>query len=134
MGYITLRNINYETRWHTEKLKKTLQQELEGMKQEVIGGGNHSSPSTIVSSDALESEGKELQHRHRITRAATAFKKSIWGYGVIPYEIDALYSGAQKSLFKKAMRHWEKFTCIKFVKRERKDHPNYIIFTVKSCG
>ncbi|XP_030376364.1 dorsal-ventral patterning protein tolloid [Scaptodrosophila lebanonensis] len=32
------------------------------------------------------------------------------------------------------MRHWENFTCIKFVERDAKLHANYIYFTVKNCG
>lgn len=37
---------------------------------------------------------------HRVTRAATAKKDRIWDFGVIPYEIDANFSGAHKALFK----------------------------------
>lgn len=77
---------------------------------------------------------KELQHHHRVTRAATAKKERIWDYGVIPYEIDANFSGAHKALFKQAMRHWENFTCIKFVERNAKEHANYIMFTIRPCG
>lgn len=72
-------------------------------------------------------------HR-RITRAATAKKERIWDYGVIPYEIDGNFSGAHKALFKQAMRHWENFTCIKFVERNPDEHVNYIVFTERSCG
>lgn len=71
---------------------------------------------------------------HRVTRAATAKKERIWDYGVIPYEIDANFSGAHKSLFKQAMRHWENNTCIKFVERNHNDHTNYILFTIRPCG
>jgi len=44
---------------------------------------------------------------------------------VIPYEIDGIFSGAHKALFKQAMRHWENFTCIKFVERDPSLHVNY---------
>jgi tolkin protein len=71
---------------------------------------------------------------HRATRAATAKKDRIWDYGVIPYEIDANFSGGHKALFKQAMKHWENFTCIKFVERNPLDHPNYIVFTERQCG
>lgn len=74
------------------------------------------------------------EQRHRVTRAATAKKERIWDYGVIPYEIDANFSGAHKALFKQAMKHWENFTCIKFVERNPSDHMNYIIFTIRPCG
>lgn len=70
----------------------------------------------------------------RIRRAATARKERIWDHGVIPYEIDGNFSGAHKALFKQAMRHWENFTCVKFVERIPREHPNYIVFTERSCG
>ena len=69
----------------------------------------------------------------RVRRAATARKDRIWDYGVIPYEIDANFSGAHKALFKQAMRHWENFTCVKFVERTM-DHPHFIVFTERACG
>ncbi|XP_071440384.1 protein tolkin [Hetaerina americana] len=71
--------------------------------------------------------------RRRVSRAATARKERVWDYGVIPYEIDANFSGAHKALFKQAMRHWENHTCVKFVERGV-DHPNYIVFTERPCG
>jgi Astacin (Peptidase family M12A) len=76
----------------------------------------------------------ELKTLSRATRAATAKKDRIWDYGVIPYEIDGNFSGAHKALFKQAMKHWENFTCIKFVERNPLDHPNYIVFTERPCG
>ena len=69
----------------------------------------------------------------RARRAATARKDRIWDYGVIPYEIDANFSGAHKALFKQAMRHWENYTCIQFVERTM-EHPNWIVFTERPCG
>ena len=69
----------------------------------------------------------------RLRRAATARKERIWDFGVIPYEIDANFSGAHKALFKQAMRHWENFTCVKFVERTA-DHPHFIVFTERACG
>jgi tolkin protein len=69
----------------------------------------------------------------RSRRAATARKERIWDFGVIPYEIDANFSGAHKALFKQAMRHWENFTCVKFVERTA-DHPHFIVFTERACG
>lgn len=74
------------------------------------------------------------QYHRRVTRAATARKERVWDYGVIPYEIDGNFSGGHKALFKQAMRHWENFTCVKFVERNRDEHPNYIIFTERPCG
>ena len=70
----------------------------------------------------------------RNRRAATARKERVWDHGVIPYEIDGNFSGAHKALFKQAMRHWENFTCVKFVERINSQHPNYIVFTERPCG
>lgn len=72
--------------------------------------------------------------RHRTIRAATNRKERIWDNGVIPYEIDGNFSGAHKSLFKQAMRHWENFTCVKFVERDPEVHKDYIVFTERPCG
>ncbi|XP_039749767.1 tolloid-like protein 1 isoform X1 [Pararge aegeria] len=86
--------------------------------------------------DLEASESRFYNHterRHRATRAATNRKERIWDNGVIPYEIDGNFSGAHKSLFKQAMRHWENFTCVKFVERES-EHKDYIVFTERPCG
>ena len=80
--------------------------------------------------DDDDDDGALLSRRRR---AATARKERIWDFGVIPYEIDANFSGAHKALFKQAMRHWENFTCVKFVERTA-DHPHYIVFTERACG
>ncbi|XP_041970874.1 tolloid-like protein 1 isoform X2 [Aricia agestis] len=76
----------------------------------------------------------EIKRRHRTARAATNRKERIWENGVIPYEIDGNFSGAHKSLFKQAMRHWENFTCVKFVERDADLHKDYIVFTERPCG
>lgn len=73
-------------------------------------------------------------NKNRVRRAATAKKELIWDYGVIPYEIDGNFTGIHKTLFKQAMRHWENYTCIKFVERHPPVHPNYIVFTELACG
>lgn len=72
--------------------------------------------------------------KHRTVRAATNRKERIWENGVIPYEIDGNFSGAHKSLFKQAMRHWENFTCVKFVERDADLHRDFIVFTERPCG
>ncbi|KAG6445800.1 hypothetical protein O3G_MSEX004120 [Manduca sexta] len=76
----------------------------------------------------------QTKKRHRSIRAATNRKERIWENGVIPYEIDGNFSGAHKSLFKQAMRHWENFTCVKFVERDADMHKDYIVFTERPCG
>ncbi|CAN7992230.1 unnamed protein product, partial [Ixodes pacificus] len=81
------------------------------------------------------------RHRHREragknrrrTRAATARPERLWDHAVIPYEIEANFSGDHRALFKQAMRHWENHTCIKFVERGF-EHQHYIVFTERPCG
>lgn len=87
--------------------------------------------SVVVVTEELSDDDDGLIRRKR---AATARKERIWDYGVIPYEIDQHFGGSHKALFKQAMRHWENFTCIKFVERIPTDHPNYIVFTERPCG
>lgn len=40
--------------------------------------------------------------------------------------------GTQRAMFKQAMRHWEKYTCVTFI--ERSDEESYIVFTYRPCG
>lgn len=72
----------------------------------------------------------------RSRRAATARRERLWPDAVIPYEIDANFSGAHRTLFRQAMRAWENATCIAFVERDRTrpEHDNHIQFTEKPCG
>lgn len=90
-------------------------------------------PNLMKSQDEI-TKIVQIHSHSRVTRAATAKKDRIWDFGVIPYEIDGNFSGGHKALFKQAMRHWENFTCIKFVERNPVEHPNYIVFTERPCG
>ncbi|XP_060072061.1 tolloid-like protein 1 [Ylistrum balloti] len=80
----------------------------------------------------LETSPESLTNR-RERRAATARPERLWDYGVIPYEIEANFSGQHKALFKLAMRHWENYTCVSFVEKQP-EHSNYIVFTERPCG
>lgn len=118
-----------------EARKKRLQVELEKTSLPVADAKLKPNVKRIDLKD-VDEVGKiaELHSQSRITRAATAKKERVWDFGVIPYEIDGNFSGGHKALFKQAMRHWENFTCIKFVERNPIDHPNYIVFTERPCG
>lgn len=70
----------------------------------------------------------------RRRRAATARQDRLWDDAVIPYEIDPVFSDERATLFRSAMRHWENYTCVKFVERNPDEHRNYIVFTERSCG
>ncbi|XP_038611222.1 tolloid-like protein 1 [Tachyglossus aculeatus] len=70
--------------------------------------------------------------KNRIPRAATSRTERIWPGGVIPYVIGGNFTGSQRAMFKQAMRHWEKHTCVTFI--ERSDEESYIVFTYRPCG
>ncbi|BFZ17237.1 hypothetical protein BsWGS_20276 [Bradybaena similaris] len=82
---------------------------------------------------AQKRKSESLKPVSRQRRAATARKDRLWDWGVIPYMIDANFSGSNKALFKLAMRHWENYTCITFKEKEPEDQ-HYILFTERSCG
>ena len=42
------------------------------------------------------------------------------------------HSGSQRAIFRQAMRHWEKHTCVTFM--ERTTEESYIVFTYRPCG
>ncbi|KAK2817229.1 hypothetical protein Q5P01_025420 [Channa striata] len=70
--------------------------------------------------------------KRRIRRAATSRAERIWPGGVIPYVIGGNFTGSQRAMFKQAMRHWEKQTCVTFI--EKTDEESYIVFTYRPCG
>lgn len=100
---------------------------LRSIKPEVVGFNSDGTTDLDV---IVESQ----RSYNRWKRAATARRERIWDYGIIPYEIDTHFSGMHRSLFKQAMRHWENYTCVKFVERSATEHNNYIIFTERPCG
>uniref|UniRef100_A0A3B3QC45 Metalloendopeptidase n=1 Tax=Paramormyrops kingsleyae TaxID=1676925 RepID=A0A3B3QC45_9TELE len=93
--------------------------------------GKLKSPSgDLIQTGGPKSAGRML--RSRVPRAATSRAERIWPGGVIPYAIGGNFTGTQRAMFKQAMRHWEKQTCVTFI--ERTDEESYIIFTYRPCG
>lgn len=117
----------------TQVGKDTYEARLARLRAELLRSSD-SQPDKFIRVKPLKSRNEPMPTLTRSTRAATAKKDRIWDFGVIPYEIDGNFSGAHKALFKQAMKHWENFTCIKFVERNPLDHPNYIVFTERPCG
>ncbi|MEQ2184105.1 hypothetical protein GOODEAATRI_004536, partial [Goodea atripinnis] len=39
---------------------------------------------------------------------------------------------SQRAIFRQAMRHWEKHTCVTFIERTQEE--SYIVFTYRPCG
>lgn len=128
----TIDKENYEARLarlRSELLRSSDSQPDKSVKVKSVKRRSH---RTATQDEKIPIESQQTLSRS--TRAATAKKDRIWDFGVIPYEIDGNFSGAHKALFKQAMKHWENFTCIKFVERNPLDHPNYIVFTERPCG
>lgn len=95
------------------------------------GGGRDGRSSHAQAKRKASSRPLKLE---RSRRAATARLERLWDDAVIPYEIDPAFSSERAALFRSAMRHWENYTCIKFVERQPDEHRNYIVFTERSCG
>lgn len=80
---------------------------------------------------SLENVRKSQTGSVRLKRTAIADRRRIWDFGVVPFEIDttARFNDNEISIVKAAMRHWEKFSCIKFVERNAVEHKDFIRFT-----
>uniref|UniRef100_A0A8C8DU02 Metalloendopeptidase n=1 Tax=Oryzias sinensis TaxID=183150 RepID=A0A8C8DU02_9TELE len=78
-------------------------------------------------------DSRRSQHsKSRRRRAATSRPERVWPNGIIPYMISGNFSGSQRAIFRQAMRHWEKHTCVTFI--ERTTEESYIVFTYRPCG
>ncbi|KAG8592594.1 hypothetical protein GDO81_000555 [Engystomops pustulosus] len=93
-------------------------------------GSGYEHTNTTGDKADLKPSGKSV--KRRIPRAATSRTERIWPGGVIPYVIGGNFTGSQRAMFKQAMRHWEKHTCVTFI--ERTDEESYIVFTYRPCG
>ncbi|XP_070272667.1 bone morphogenetic protein 1 isoform X6 [Myotis yumanensis] len=95
--------------------------------------GNTSTPSCQQANGQprRRSPGR-WRSRSRSRRAATSRPERVWPDGVIPFVIGGNFTGSQRAVFRQAMRHWEKHTCVTFL--ERTDEDSYIVFTYRPCG
>lgn len=88
----------------------------------------------LAAQNGLENKDNETEGgSNRKQRAATARPERLWDHAVIPYVIESNFSGEHRALFKQAMRHWENYTCVKFVEKGH-EHQDYIEFTERPCG
>lgn len=95
--------------------------------------GNSSAPKCQAASGQPQRKscgGRRSRSRSR--RAATSRPERVWPDGVIPFVIGGNFTGSQRAVFRQAMRHWEKHTCVTFL--ERTDEDSYIVFTYRPCG
>uniref|UniRef100_A0A669F2C2 Metalloendopeptidase n=1 Tax=Oreochromis niloticus TaxID=8128 RepID=A0A669F2C2_ORENI len=86
----------------------------------------------VVNRTNTGSNSQNRQGARRRKRAATSRPERIWPDGVIPYVISGNFSGSQRAIFRQAMRHWEKHTCVTFI--EKTTEESYIVFTYRPCG
>ncbi|KAK1175725.1 tolloid-like protein 1 isoform X1 [Acipenser oxyrinchus oxyrinchus] len=93
-------------------------------------GHDNGRKNTTSETGSTKSSGKSK--KSRLPRAATSRTERIWPGGVIPFVIGGNFTGSQRAMFKQAMRHWEKHTCVTFI--ERTDEESYIVFTYRPCG
>ncbi|XP_074837804.1 bone morphogenetic protein 1 isoform X3 [Carettochelys insculpta] len=94
--------------------------------------GTHTNSTSLTSRRQQKRRWKKGQERSRRRRAATSRHERVWPDGVIPYVISGNFSGSQRAIFRQAMRHWEKHTCVTFL--ERNVEESYIVFTHRPCG
>uniref|UniRef100_A0A671F330 Metalloendopeptidase n=1 Tax=Rhinolophus ferrumequinum TaxID=59479 RepID=A0A671F330_RHIFE len=99
----------------------------------IKAAGNSSSPNCqrATGQPQRRSRGR-WRSRTRSRRAATSRPERVWPDGVIPFVIGGNFTGDQRAVFRQAMRHWEKHTCVTFL--ERTDEDSYIVFTYRPCG
>eukprot|EP00064_Thunnus_orientalis_P008995 superscaffoldBa00001110_g9018 len=102
------------------------------------------SVNSSTSNESVRSKRAADRHTlHRWRRAATSRPERVWPDGIIPYMISGNFSGcqtliqsflpgSQRAIFRQAMRHWERHTCVTFT--ERTTEESYIVFTYRPCG
>ncbi|XP_056319001.1 bone morphogenetic protein 1a [Danio aesculapii] len=91
---------------------------------------NHTNTGLLSNETSVNTTASSRGSRRR--RAATSRPERVWPEGVIPYVISGNFSGSQRAIFRQAMRHWEKHTCVTFI--ERTTEESYIVFTYRPCG
>ncbi|CAD6234719.1 GSCOCG00002066001-RA-CDS [Cotesia congregata] len=73
---------------------------------------------------------KSVSSNNRTRRTVVVLdKKALWKGGIVPYEFDYVISGKQRRIIRKAMREWEKSTCVQFVPIDRQVYQKYLLFT-----
>ncbi|XP_038149701.1 bone morphogenetic protein 1-like isoform X2 [Cyprinodon tularosa] len=92
----------------------------------------HADHTISASNSSSNDRAPDNLSPNRQKRAATSRPERLWPDGIIPYVISRNFSGSQRTIFRQAMRHWEKHTCVIFT--ERTTEESYILFTYRSCG
>ncbi|KAJ8260725.1 hypothetical protein COCON_G00164480 [Conger conger] len=93
---------------------------------------NGTTPGPYIAELDLNITASENRRSRRRKRAATSRPERIWPDGIIPFVMSGNFTGSQRAIFRQAMRHWEKHTCVTFI--ERTTEESYIMFTYRPCG
>lgn len=59
-------------------------------------------------------------------KRTTLLNLKIWDFGVVPYEFGANIGLKEIAKIQAAMGHWEKHTCITFIKRNRTENADFV--------
>ncbi|XP_057332160.1 tolloid-like protein 2 [Microplitis mediator] len=84
--------------------------------------------------DEISEFGKNQTTNKDRRSHAVKTKDRLWDGGIIPYEIDKVFTLAQYQLIRQAMQLWERSTCIQFVPRIEGVHKDYTLITKEYCG
>ncbi|XP_069771614.1 bone morphogenetic protein 1a [Narcine bancroftii] len=115
--------------WNGTSLRKSGQTGLSGSS---LRRGNQGQKGKRKAFQRRGRKFRKNDTRSRVRRASTSRAERVWPDGVIPYVIGGNFTGSQRAIFRQAMRHWEKHTCVTFL--ERTDEDSYIVFTYRPCG
>ncbi|XP_019617038.1 PREDICTED: blastula protease 10-like isoform X2 [Branchiostoma belcheri] len=74
----------------------------------------HDVQSLIEENKEREDKVTEPEHHVRSRRKAARDLTIRWPKATIPYEFDSSFNKGNREVLLDAMRHWEKFTCIRF--------------------
>ena len=91
-------------------------------------------PESLIREHYNMSGMEELeQGSNRSRRAATASKVRLWRNRIVPYVIPSSFSYSERVNISNAIKRWQDFTCLRFVKR-KSSHKDYIHFQSTDSG
>ncbi|XP_036744809.2 bone morphogenetic protein 1 isoform X3 [Manis pentadactyla] len=117
--------------FHVQQAAHLRQHAIHRSSIQAAGNSSTASGRSTTGQPLRTSRGRR-RSRPRSRRAATSRPERVWPDGVIPFVIGGNFTGSQRAVFRQAMRHWEKHTCVTFL--ERTDEDSYIVFTYRPCG
>uniref|UniRef100_A0A4X2JP49 Metalloendopeptidase n=1 Tax=Vombatus ursinus TaxID=29139 RepID=A0A4X2JP49_VOMUR len=118
--------------FHVDKTINSSKPLIERTGHSTGGRQNSTLPQRLKKKGPNAAPSGPVESAPRVRRATTSRAERIWPGGVIPFVIGGNFTGSQRAIFKQAMRHWEKHTCVTFI--ERTDEESFIVFSYRTCG